>query len=155
MASLLALTQAHPRRNLSQGETLLAEGDAGGELYVLEAGRLGVERDGVAIAVIDQPGALIGEMAVLLGNDHSATVRAQTAVSVRVIDDPIPFLETTPLVALHVATLACARLDATSALLVELKKETQGKAAEQGILSRIFSAMAAPPAHPGRRVVHE
>jgi len=155
MASLLALTQTHPRRRLDQGEALLTEGDEGGELYVLESGSLSVEREGVTIATIDEPGALVGEMAVLLGNDHSATVRARTAAAVRVIDDPIPFLETTPLVALHVATLACARLDATSAVLVELKKETQGKAGEQGLLSRIFSAMAAPPAHPGRRVVHE
>jgi hypothetical protein len=35
-------------------------------------------------------------------------------------------------VALHVATLACARLEATSALVVELKKETL----REGLASR-------------------
>ena len=158
MSSLLALTRNQPRRALDQGEALITEGDEGGELYVLESGCLSVERDGVVIARIDEPGALIGEMAVLLGTDNSATVRAETAVSVRVIEDAIPFLERTPLVALQVATLACARLDATSALLVQLKKETHGKAGEQGLLSRIFSALASTPPQPGgsrRAVAHE
>lgn len=145
MASLLALTQTQPRRSLAPGEALLAEGGEGGELYVLESGRLSVERDGVVIAAIAEPGAMIGEMAVLLGTDHSATVRAETAASVRVIEDPIPFLERTPLVALEVATLACARLEATSALVVRLKQETHGKAGEQGILGRILSAITVPP----------
>jgi len=157
MSSLLALTRSLPRRSLAPGEALISEGDEGGELYVLETGQLSVERDGVVIASIDEPGALIGEMAVLLGIDNSATVRARSGASVRVIEDAIPFLERTPLVALQVATLACARLDATSALLVELKKETQGKTDEQGLLSRIFSAMTSTPApaRPPRRAAHE
>lgn len=150
MASILALTQSQPIRSLVPGEELVTRGDEGGELFVLESGRLIVERDGVTLATIAEPGALIGEMAVLLGNDHSATVRAETAAVVRVIDNPIAFLERTPLVALHVATLACARLEATSALLVELKKETQGRAGEQGILSRIMSALSAPPPESSR-----
>lgn len=150
MASILTLTQSQPTRSLAPGEELVTRGDEGGELYVLESGRLIVERDGVTLATIAEPGALIGEMAVLLGNDHSASVRAETAAVVRVIDNPIAFLERTPLVALHVATLACARLEATSALLVELKKETQGKAGEQGILSRIMSALSAPPPETSR-----
>jgi CRP/FNR family transcriptional regulator, cyclic AMP receptor protein len=150
MASILALTQSQPTRSLAPGEELVTRGDEGGELYVLESGRLIVERDGVTLATIADPGALVGEMAVLLGNDHSASVRAETAAVVRVIDNPIAFLERTPLVALHVATLACARLEATSALLVELKKETQGRAGEQGILSRIMSALSAPPPETSR-----
>jgi CRP-like cAMP-binding protein len=38
MASLLALTQNQPRRELAPGEALVTEGDEGGELYVLERG---------------------------------------------------------------------------------------------------------------------
>jgi CRP-like cAMP-binding protein len=144
MASVLALVTGQPTRTLAPGEILIAAGEAGGELYVLERGRLSVEREGVPLATIAEPGALIGEMSVLLGVDHSATVRAETESTVRVIHDAIPFLERTPLMALHVATLACERLDRTSALLVELRKETEGKASEQGLLSRIFSALSAP-----------
>jgi CRP-like cAMP-binding protein len=154
MANILTLTRGQPQRNLVRGEVLIDEGEASGELYVLETGKLVVERDGVAIATIDEAGALIGEMSVLLGIDHSATVRAELPSIVRVIEDGIPFLERTPLMALHVATLACARLDRTSALLVELRKEAEGRESEQGLLSRIFSAMSAPPPK-GRWAEHE
>ena len=64
---------------------------------------------GLQIATITEPGSLIGEMSVLLGDDHSATVRATTPVEVRVIENAIAFLESTPLVALQVATLVCQR----------------------------------------------
>ena len=144
MASILALVTGQPARTLAARETLIEAGEAGGELYVLERGRLVVERDGVTLATITEPGALIGEMSVLLGVDHSATVRAEAPTTIRVIADAMPFLERTPLMALHVATLACERLDRTSALLVELRKETEGRASEQGLLSRIFGALSAP-----------
>lgn len=146
MASLLTLTQSQPRRTLASGEALTTAGEAsGGELYILEHGKLTVERGGVVIASIDQPGALVGEMAVLLGIDHSATVRAEGPAVVRVIEDAITFLERTPVVALTVATLACERLNATSALLAELKSESKGKAGEQSLLNRIFGTLTAPP----------
>jgi CRP/FNR family cyclic AMP-dependent transcriptional regulator len=154
MANILTLTRGQPQRALVRGEVLIDEGEASGELYVLESGKLVVERDGVAIATIDEAGALIGEMSVLLGIDHSATVRAELPSTVRVIEDGIPFLERTPLMALHVATLACARLDRTSALLVELRKEAEGKESEQGLLGRIFSSLSAPPPR-GRWAEHE
>lgn len=154
MASVLALTRSQPQRHLAPGEHLITEGDAGGDLYVLESGRLTVERDGIAIATIADPGALIGEMSVLLGDDHSATVRAETASVVRVIDDAIPFLERTPLMALHVATLACERLERTSALVVQLRKEAADRADDQGMFGRIFSALSGPSSR-GRAAEHE
>ena len=58
-------------------------------------------------------------------------------------------MERSPLVALHVATLACARLDATSALLVEMRN--QASKSEQGMLSRLFGALNSAP----RAAAHE
>ena len=144
MANILALTKGQPQRVLAPGEALIEAGDSGGELYVLESGRLKVSRDGVEIATIGEPGALIGEMSVLLGDDHSASVRAETATTVRVIEDALPFLERTPLMALHVATLACERLEKTSALVVQLHKEAEGRADDPGVFGRIFGALSAP-----------
>lgn len=155
MASILTLVQAQPLKSLAPGEPLIAEGDAGGDLYVLQSGRLIVSRDGIDIATIVEPGALIGEMSVLLGIDHSATVRADRPSEVRVIDNAIAFLERTPLMALHVATLACERLDRTTGLLVELRKEAEGKAAEQGFLGRILAAITEPPKRTGPIAAHE
>jgi len=78
---------------------------------------------------------------VLLGNESTATVRAQKASAVRVVRDAVAFLERQPLVAMRVATLLAQRLDATSAVLVELKAEGKGKANE-GIFNRLMSALS-------------
>lgn len=133
----------------------MREGEQGGNLYILETGRLMVERQGVKIAEIKEPGAMVGEMSVLLGNESSATVRAERQCTIRVIENAIPFLERTPLVALHVATLACARLDATSALLVDLRKESAGKTQEQSLLNRIFSSLLTQPPPKSGWAAHE
>lgn len=140
MANLLTLTKAFPVETLKPGAILLEAGEAGGELYVLQSGKLSVERDGIEIATITEPGSLIGEMSVLLGVDHSATVRAVTPCEVRVIEGAIDFLERTPIVALHVATMVCQRLNDTSALLVQMRKEAQG-GSERSFFERLFGAV--------------
>lgn len=140
MASLLTLTFSQPTRNLEPGEILIREGDPGGDIFVLESGRLAVERDGVTIATIDEPGVMVGEMSVLLGRANTATVRAEKAAAVRVIRDAVAYLERQPLVALRVAELLARRLDATSAALVD---HQHGKApAESGLFERLAAALS-------------
>ncbi|MGN6486610.1 MAG: Crp/Fnr family transcriptional regulator, partial [Devosia sp.] len=118
MANLLTLTNAYPVLSLRPGDRLIEEGEAKGEMFVLVHGQLKVERDGVEIARLIEPGTLVGEMSVLLGTDHSANVTAVTEAEVRHIEDGWRWLEASPIAALHIATLACQRLDRTSAMLV-------------------------------------
>ena len=145
MTTLAALAVSLPLETLPPGAQLTSEGSHSGRLYLLESGRLAVSREGVALATIDQPGAIIGEMAVLLGIPHSATVTAEVTTQVRIIDEALDVLGANPDFALHLATLACARLNATSALLVELRREAKGKKQEQALMSRILGAMMATP----------
>jgi CRP-like cAMP-binding protein len=146
MTTLAALAVSLPLETLPPGAQLTSEGSYSGRLYLLESGRLAVSREGVALATIDEPGAIIGEMAVLLGIPHSATVTAEVETQVRVIDEALDILGQNPDFALHLATLACARLNATSALLVELRQAATGKKQQQALMSRILGAMMATPA---------
>jgi CRP-like cAMP-binding protein len=150
MTSLLTLTYSAPTITLGKGEVLVTQGEIGGDLFVLESGRLSVERDGVSLATIREPGSLIGEMSVLLGIKNSATVRAEERSTIRVVRDALRILEKQPLVTLRLATLLSQRLDATSALLVEMTQETAGKSAEQGLLRRLFSSLLGSTAGDGR-----
>jgi CRP/FNR family cyclic AMP-dependent transcriptional regulator len=150
MTSLLALTASRPTRTLAEGEVLLVQGEGGGDLFILLSGKLVVVRDGVTIASIAQPGTLVGEMSVLLGIRNSATVRADRESKVRVIRDANKLLETEPGLARRVAALVAGRLDATSALLVELAKQNKGKS-EQGLLSRILSTIYSPAPGEGEK----
>lgn len=140
MANLLTLTNAYPILSLKAGERLIETGEARGEMFVLIHGHLKVERDGVEIARLIEPGTLVGEMSVLLGTDHSANVTALNDVEVRHIEDGWRWLESSPIAALHIATIACQRLDRTSAMLVELRRGGSDHR-EHGFLERLFGAV--------------
>ncbi|MDB5539744.1 MAG: cyclic nucleotide binding protein [Devosia sp.] len=143
MESLLSLAASRPIRTLLPREVLIKQGEAGGELFVLESGQLTVERDGVTIATIAKPNSLVGEMSVVLGTANSATVRADRESKVRVIHDARKYLEQNPDLTFRIAWLMASRLDVTSALLVELTKQHGGRN-EQGLLGRILSALHLP-----------
>jgi CRP-like cAMP-binding protein len=145
MDSLLTLTQSQPTLALAAGETLIAQGAAGGDLFILEDGQLVVERDGIKIATLSRPGSLVGEMSVVLGRASSATVKAERGSTVRVIRAARATLEQNPQLAMTIAEMMATRLDATSALLVELTQQHGGKV-EQGLLGRILSALHMPGA---------
>lgn len=135
MASLHSLATT---RTLAPGDELIVQGAAGGTLFVLEEGELAVERDGVAITTISARNALVGEMSVLLGTPNSATVRAIGPTTVRAIENARGRLMEDPELTFHIASLVATRLDATTALLVDLSKEHP---AQHNLLARILSAI--------------
>jgi len=143
MQSLLALAAVHPALNLDAGKTLIVQGLAGGDLYVLESGELAVERDGVKIATISTPGSPVGEMAVILGTAASATVRAERPTTVRVVRDAVSAVRQDPELSFRLAWLMANRLDSTSAYLVKLTRQHEGKA-ERGLLGAILAALQGP-----------
>lgn len=156
MPSIAALSVSLPLETLSPGTHLTTEGTRSGQLYVLESGRLKVTRGGVTLASIEEPGSIVGEMAVLLGTPHSATVVAETEVKIRVMANAIDVLSQNADFALHIATLACARLNTTSALLVEMQNQSEDQPREKALMQRILGALtAAPKFSRGGKVDHE
>ena len=140
----MSLHSVATSRVLDPGEVLIEQGGPGGDLYILEAGSLAVERDGVPITTISTPDALVGEMSVLLGTPNSATVRAVGHATVHTIENARARLMQDPELTFRLASLVAGRLDATTALLVDLAKEHPGKA-EQGLLGRILAAISLQP----------
>lgn len=145
MTGLAALTVALPLETLAPGTQLTTEGTRSGQLYILESGRLKVTRGGVTLASIDEPGSIVGEMAVLLGIPHSATVTAESPSKVRVVNEALDTLIQHPELALHIATVACARLNTTSALLVQLQSQSTDQPRENALLSRLLGAISSAP----------
>jgi CRP/FNR family transcriptional regulator, cyclic AMP receptor protein len=121
MRELLALSEGLPVREVAPGEVLVREGEHSGALFVLERGALTVARAGITIAVISTPGSLVGEIAVLVGGDHSATVTATIPSAVRVAEDGEAFLRSSPEVTLLVAKEVAQRLQGLVGYVVELK----------------------------------
>jgi hypothetical protein len=72
-----------PRRRLEPGETLVEQGAADDDLFLLLDGVLDVEVDGKTIAQVG-PGAMLGERAALVGT-RTATLRAVTPCRIVVL----------------------------------------------------------------------
>ena len=70
---------------LSAGEVLLRQGDAGDRAYLVAEGELIAEKDGHEIGRIG-PGAVVGEIALLRAATRMATVRAARPTRVLAID---------------------------------------------------------------------
>lgn len=102
---------------LAPGMDLIEQGGRTGQLYVLKDGELEVIRDGRHVTSIKTPGAVIGEMSVLLDAPQTATVRAVTEVNYFVIDNAIDVLRTHPDWLLQIARLLAQRVNATTAQL--------------------------------------
>jgi hypothetical protein len=71
------------KRTVPEGDTLVEQGQPGGELFLLLDGVLAVEVDGEAFAEVG-PGAILGERAQLEGGRRTSTLRAVTPCRVAV-----------------------------------------------------------------------
>ena len=78
MSDLLAQCAELPERRVGAGSTIIEQGEVGGTVFVLVEGTVSIERDDTVLAVLDTPGALIGEMSTVLQRPASASVRAMT-----------------------------------------------------------------------------
>lgn len=80
----LTMNAKLPRRRLDIGETLVEQGEAGRDMFLLLEGLLDVEIDGEIVARVGA-GAVLGELAVLGDGLRKATLRARRACRVAVL----------------------------------------------------------------------
>lgn len=142
MQELLEHCRDCPRLRLAPGDFLLREGERSGRLLVLVAGTVAVLRGEVEIALVEEPGAVFGEMAVLLDRPHTASVRARSAVDVHVVEDAETFLADHPALTLPVARLLARRLDNVTSYLVDLKQQFQDHSDHLAIVDEVLEALS-------------
>lgn len=112
-----------PEVALEPGTVLLSEGQSTNKLYILIDGEVQVLRGDVEVATIDHPGAVFGEMGILLATPHTATVKALTPTHVYVIEDAETFLATTPELMHHISKLLALRLQLATGYLADIKSQ--------------------------------
>jgi CRP-like cAMP-binding protein len=123
MREILRYCAEMPLRQVANGTVLLEQGQKTGRAYVLAEGRIEVLRGDVQVAVCDEPGALIGEMSVLLDQPHTATARALGDAKVHLIEDADAFFRANPPVLWLVGRLLASRLNAATGYLADLKQQ--------------------------------
>lgn len=126
MSEILAALRDHPVRHFAAGETVLEQGGRTDLLYILIEGAVEVTKDGVAVATATEPGAIFGDLSMVLGVPHTAAVRALRPSRFYSLSDARTFLKQNPAVSLHLCELLARRLDALNKYLVDVKKQFEG-----------------------------
>lgn len=126
MRSVLDRCGDLPLVSFSAGESILEEGDRKGVLYILASGSVEIVKEGTQINVVSEPGAFLGEVAVLLDQPHSASVRALEPCTCRIVEDPQEFVTENPGVGIELARLLARRLHYLTTYLVDVKRQYDG-----------------------------
>lgn len=104
------------------GENVLFAGSETGRLLVLKSGAVEIIKEGVQIAKVSAPGAVFGELAILLDQAHTADVRTLEQSEFHVADAPT-LLANDSTVILYVAAILARRLDSANRALIEVKRQ--------------------------------
>lgn len=120
---ILELCSSVPVREFEPGAALLAEGGKSGLLYILIDGDVEIVKGDFQINVVSDPGAVFGEMSVLLDLPHMASVRALSHCRVHEVRNGNEFLKAHQEIAYQLAELLARRLHGVSTYLVDLKRQ--------------------------------
>jgi CRP-like cAMP-binding protein len=113
-----------PVSTFEPGQTVLSAGSKTGQLFILRKGHVEVVRDGLQIATVSEPGAVFGELALILDKPHTADVHAlersefHIAKASSLLGEDVAAL-------LYVSAILARRLDAANEVIVEIKRELE------------------------------
>ena len=141
MRAVLDYCSGAMKREVPAGTLVLHEGSKTGHLFVLLEGRLEVLKGDSVVAVLTEPGALLGEMSVLLDQPHTATVRAAADSIVYEFDDAAAFLRDQPQVSLLIARLLAQRLNVANTYLADLMHQYAGHGNHLSMVGELLQSM--------------
>jgi CRP/FNR family cyclic AMP-dependent transcriptional regulator len=151
MPDMLALSAHLPEVAFAPGAVVVHEGGSAGSLWVLVSGALQVKKGPVLVNTITRPGALVGEIAVLLDTVNSATVRATEPSVLRHAADGRALLASDPAITRLVAIGLAERLNFVTTYLADLKLQ-YGDAPGLSMVADVLAQLAerqGPVARPG------
>ncbi|MBR0874375.1 cyclic nucleotide-binding domain-containing protein [Bradyrhizobium tropiciagri] len=128
-------------RSLTAGTDFIHEGGKTGHLFVLIDGKVEVVKGDNVVAVIEEPGAVFGEMSVLLDKPHSARVRAASDSVLYEFDDAASFLRERPAVALLIAQLLAQRLHVATSYLADLMHQYADHGTHLAMVGEVLQSM--------------
>lgn len=140
MPSLIESCRGLPERQLAPGDCLIEEGQQTGRLYILAEGVAEVVKSDVTVAVVDERGAFFGEMSLLLGTPHTATVRATTACRFYVVEDTGAFLGS-PDIQLAMSRLLAKRLQMVTTYLADLQQQFAERQDHLGMVDEVLESL--------------
>jgi CRP-like cAMP-binding protein len=151
MDDMLALTAHLPEVTYAPDEIIIAEGGDSSGVWILRSGALRVIKSGKEVNRVTRPGALIGEMSILLGVPDSATVQAIGTCVLRYAADGEGLLTSDPRIIHLVAVGLAERLNFVTTYLADLRHQ-YGDAPGLEMIPDVLQRLAqrqGQVAHPG------
>jgi len=141
MKSVLSLCQGLPEKAFQAGDILMTEGGRDKLLYVLIEGGVEIYKRDILVSSQFDPGAIYGELAVLLDVPHTATVKAATNSRTYVVEDANEFLRSHPDLSFHLASLLARKLNSITTYLADLKSQFEGRDDHFGMVDEVLEAL--------------
>jgi CRP/FNR family cyclic AMP-dependent transcriptional regulator len=141
VSDMLRLANELPVVRFSTGDEVVTQGGPSGSVWILISGALQVLKGDVAVNTITKEGAIVGEMSVLLGTVHGATVVATAPTSLHYAEDGQAFLFGDPQITRLLAVGMAERLNFVSTYLADLKVQ-YGDATGLSMVSEVLSHLA-------------
>jgi CRP/FNR family transcriptional regulator, cyclic AMP receptor protein len=139
MVDLLQLSSHLPEVDVESGHEIVREGERTGAIWILLSGEVRVRRGTTVIDWVDRPGAVIGEMAVLLDTAATASVEATEPSRLRHAANGQEFLADPTVIGLVAVGLA-DRLNLVTTYLVDLQDQ-YGDAPEMDMVREVLKRL--------------
>lgn len=141
MQSILSLCQGLPEKSFQQGDILMSEGGRDKLIYVLIEGGVEIFKGDILVSSQFEPGAIYGELAVLLNVPHTATVKAATHCRTYVVADANEFLRSHPDMSFLLASLLARKLNSITTYLADLKHQFQDRDDHLGMVDEVLESL--------------
>lgn len=139
----MAVVHKLPPRACDSGEILIEEGGDPSGLFFLKTGAVEILKGETPVAKEYTPGAVFGEMSVLLGGEATATVRTIAPSVFLVAEDGAAFLKANPELSLHLATILALRLEAVTRYLADVKGQYASEDGHLGMVDSLLQTLMA------------
>ncbi len=141
MEQVIKECEGMPERRFAAGEVVMEEGGRGGCLFILVEGSVEILKQDFQINTVDSPGSMFGDVSVLLGLPHMATVKTLEASRFLVAENALDFLRGNPEAHLHLSKLLAKRLQSVTNYLVDLKSQFEDQDDHLGMVDEVLESL--------------
>lgn len=141
MQAILDICKGMPSQRFAPGDVLMQEGENSGRLFFVISGEFEILKGDYQINVVAEPGSIFGEVSVLLGLPHMATVRALTEGEAYVVEGTEEFLHANSEINFYLAKMLALRLHGVTSYLVDLKRQFEDQASHLGMVDDVLETL--------------
>lgn len=141
MRSVLSLCQGLPEKTFRQGDILMAEGGSDKRIYILIEGGVNIYKGDILVSSQSDPGAIYGELAVLLDVPHTATVKASMLSRTYIVEEAVEFLRSHPDLSFQLASLLARKLNSITSYLADLKQQFHDRDDHLGMVDEVLASL--------------